>query len=133
MDAQKITLAEKCLAGAYDDTLSFPEAVSLLMEGGFEGYLVDYRASTRTHYLPDGETLVLATHPSEVPVAEKFDGAAISAQIGWAQSGAANYTYRAFNRNVMAAGCATYLVSFPGRRVVYIGRTGEFHVEHFPQ
>lgn len=133
MDAQKTAIAEKCISGAYDDTLNFPDAVSTLMESGFEGYLVDYRASTRTHYLPDGETLVLATHPGEVPVAEKFDGAAISAQIGWAQSGAADYTYRAFNRNVMAAGCAAYLVSFPGRRVVYIGRTGEFHVEHFPQ
>ena len=133
MHAQKKSVAENCLAGAYADTLSFPESVGMLMEAGFEGYLVDYRASTRTHYLPDGETLVLATHPGEVPVAEKFDSAAISAQIAWAQSGAADYTYAAFNRNVMAAGCAAYLVSFTGRRVVYFGRTGEFHVEHFSQ
>ena len=31
------------------------------------------------------------------------------------------------------AGCAGYLVSFPGRRAVYFGRTGETHVELFPR
>ena len=31
-----------------------------------------------------------------------------------------------------AAGCACYLVSFPGRRAVYLGRDGAVHVEHFP-
>jgi hypothetical protein len=25
-----------------------------------------------------------------------------------------------------------YLVSFPGRRVLYFGRTGETHAEHLP-
>jgi len=34
---------------------------------------------------------------------------------------------------VVAAGCTGYLVSFPGQRAVYFGRTGETHVEHFPQ
>lgn len=133
MDAQKIAIAEKCIAGAYADTLSFPEAVSILMEAGFEGYLVDYRSHTRTHYLPGGEPLMLATPPEDGPVAEKFDAAAVSALIAWAQSGAAEYTYAAFNRQVTAAGCAGYLVSFIGRRVVYFGRTGEVHVEHLPQ
>jgi hypothetical protein len=33
---------------------------------------------------------------------------------------------------VKALGCAGYLVSFPGRRVVYFGRAAEFHVERFP-
>ena len=32
----------------------------------------------------------------------------------------------------MAAGCAGYLVSFPGRRVLYWGRTAHTHVEMFP-
>lgn len=132
MDAQKIAIAETCLAGAHDDTLSFPQAVSILMEAGFEAYLVDYRAQTRTHYLPGGKPLVLPTPSEDGQVAEKFDGAAVSTLIAWAQSGAPDYTYAAFSRQVMAAGCAGYLVSFIGRRVVYFGRTGELHVEHFP-
>jgi len=32
----------------------------------------------------------------------------------------------------MAAGRARYIVSFSGRRALYIGRTTETHVEHFP-
>mgnify|MGYP000402610447 CR=1 FL=1 len=32
-----------------------------------------------------------------------------------------------------AAGCAGYMVSFLGKRVVYFGRTAEVHVEHFPK
>jgi hypothetical protein len=33
----------------------------------------------------------------------------------------------------MLAGCAGYIVSFSGRRVVYVGRTAEVHTEYFPQ
>lgn len=32
----------------------------------------------------------------------------------------------------MAAGCACDVVSFSERRAVYLGRTAELHVEHFP-
>jgi len=42
------------------------------------------------------------------------------------------YTYAGFSAKVMAAGCAGYIVSFSGRRAVYLGRTAEIHVEHFP-
>lgn len=41
-------------------------------------------------------------------------------------------TYIGFCDNVMRAGCAGYLVSFPGRCVLYFGRTGETHTEYFP-
>ncbi|WP_293780352.1 hypothetical protein [Sphingosinicella sp.] len=35
-------------------------------------------------------------------------------------------------RTCLAAGCAGYIVSFSGRRALYIGRTAEIHVEPFP-
>jgi hypothetical protein len=50
-----------------------------------------------------------------------------------AQRKAPGYTYVSFSEKVKAAGCAAYMVSFLGRRVVYFGRTAETHVEHFPQ
>jgi hypothetical protein len=28
---------------------------------------------------------------------------------------------------------AGYMISFPGRRVLYVGRTADLHVERFPQ
>ena len=39
----------------------------------------------------------------------------------WAQANPSDYSYVAFSKKVKAAGCAGYLVSFPGRRVVYFG------------
>ncbi|MFN4183793.1 MAG: DUF1398 domain-containing protein [Hyphomonas sp.] len=133
MDAQKTAIAQNCLAGSYADTLSFPEAVGALTAAGFEGYLVDYRANTRTHYLPSGEALILPNPEDDGPVAEAFEAGVIAAAIRWAQSGAADYTYAGFSRRVAQAGCAGYLASFRGRCVVYFGRKGETHTEHFPQ
>lgn len=133
MDAQKTAIAQNCLTGAYANTLSFPGAVGALMGAGFESYFVDYRANTRTHYLPSGEALVLPNPEDDGPVAETFDAPAVAAAIRWAQSGAVDYTYAAFSRRVAQAGCAAYLATFSGRRVVYFGRKGETHTEHFPQ
>jgi uncharacterized protein YbcV (DUF1398 family) len=50
-----------------------------------------------------------------------------------AQDNAPGYTYAGFCAKVEAAGCAGYMVSFLGKRVVYFGRTAQTHVEHFPQ
>ena len=58
---------------------------------------------------------------------------AVRAAIHEAQSGAPGYSYQGFSRKVKAAGCAGYLVSFPGKRVLYVARTGETHTELFPQ
>jgi len=42
------------------------------------------------------------------------------------------YTYKGFRAKVAGAGCAGYLASFLGKRVLYYGRTGETHTEYFP-
>ena len=68
----------------------------------------------------------------ENPVAHQFDAAAVRAAIGAAQSLTPGYTYLGFCNKIAAAGCTGYLVSLPGRRVVYVGRTGETHVERMP-
>jgi uncharacterized protein YbcV (DUF1398 family) len=133
MDASKREIAQVCLGGAYDASLSFPESVRMLIDAGFEGYLVDYRLNTRTHYLPDGECLVLENPRKEGTVSPTFDKASIAAAIKWAQANPPDYSYAKFNERVMSSGCAGYFVSFTGRRVVYFGRTAELHVEHFPQ
>jgi uncharacterized protein YbcV (DUF1398 family) len=133
MNAQHITVAQACLDAAFDGTRSFPEIAGLLIASGFDGYAVDYRRSTTTYFLPDGDSVVLENRPSGGAVALAFDQARIAEQVKWAQSGALDYSYPAFSRNVKEAGCAGYLVSFPGERVLYFGRTAETHVEHFPR
>lgn len=125
-------IATACLTAAHDGSLSFPEIVARLIEAGFEGYSVDYRAHSQTYYPAGaaGITLMMPGEPSLV--AADFDASAVAAQVAWAQSGAADYSYTAFSQQVAASGCAGYLVSFPGRRVVYYGRDAQTHVEHFP-
>ena len=133
MNAQRAAIAEACLDAAYDGTMAFPDIIGALVSAGFEGYAVDYRRGTTTYYLPDGDSVELPNRPSEHGVAAGFDQAAIVAQIRWAQGGPPDYSFEAFCRNAKAAGCAGYIVSFPGRRVLYFGRTAETHTEHFPQ
>lgn len=133
MDAERIAVAETCLHAAHDRSLSFPAIVGKLIAAGFEGYTVDYRRNCQTYYLPDGDGATLDMPPSAGSVAAAFDAAEVERLVRWAQADPADYSYGAFCEKVKAAGCAGYLVSFPGRRVVYFGRTAETHVEHFPK
>jgi uncharacterized protein YbcV (DUF1398 family) len=132
MDAERISIAKTCLHAAHDGSLSFPEIVGQLVAAGFEGYMVDYRRNCQTYYLPDGDGITLDMEPSATVVGAAFDATEIARLVQWAQANPANYSYDAFCDKAKAAGCAGYLVSFPGRRVVYVGRTAETHVEHFP-
>ncbi|MCE7798214.1 hypothetical protein LWE61_16880 [Sphingobium sufflavum] len=129
-------LQEQCardtLAGAEDGSLNFPAIVARLMAAGFESYAVDYRRSVAIYYLPDGGSIVVPMAYGGPAVAPLFDTAAVQAAIRDAQQEAPGYSYAGFCIRVMAAGCTGYFVSFTGRRVVYMGRTGDLHVEHFP-
>jgi len=132
METRLQTIARNCLDGAYANTMDFPEIVGTLMATGFEGYTVDYRRGTSIYYLADGDSIAFNNPPAEDHIAAGFDIPALQAAIRGAQTKAAGYTYKGFCNAVKAAGCAGYLVSFPGRRAVYFGRTAEVHVEHFP-
>ncbi|MCB8822890.1 DUF1398 domain-containing protein [Microvirga rosea] len=133
MDAERISIAQTCLHAAHTGSLSFPEIVGKLITAGFEGYAVDYRRNTQTCYLPDGDSIMLDMPPSSGSVASEFDANKVEFLVRWAQANPADYSYVAFCEKVKVAGCAGYLVSFLGRRVVYFGRTAETHVEHFPK
>jgi uncharacterized protein YbcV (DUF1398 family) len=132
MDDRRKTVATACLDGAERNTMMFPEIVGALIEAGFEGYLVDFRRTVATYYLPDGDSVALPMHALEQPIAHAFDSAAVQAAIKEAQLLVPGYSYRGFCRKVTSAGCAGYMVSFAGRRAVYFGRTAETHVELFP-
>ena len=133
MNTHFIQAAERCLRGAEDHTMTFPQIVGTLMQEGFESYSIDYRRAKAIYYRIDGDSIELATHGLNGQVSEIFDTAAIQAAIREAQQLVPGYTYDGFCRKVMDAGCAGYIVSFSGRRAVYYGRTAEIHVEYFPQ
>ena len=132
MDSHKKAIAKACLEGAEDNTMTFPQIVGTLMKEGFEGYAIDFRRALATYYMPDGYVVEVPTHKIDVSIAPSFDAGHIQAAIKEAQQLVPGYTYRGFCKKVASAGCAGYIVSFSGRRALYIGRTAETHVEHFP-
>jgi uncharacterized protein YbcV (DUF1398 family) len=133
MDAERIAVAKACLDAAHDGSLSFPEIIGKLIDAGFEGYAVDYRRNSQIYYLPDGDSVELDLPHSTGAVVAAFDSLGVEALVRWAQANDPDYSYSAFCEKVKDAGCAGYLVSFLGRRVLYYGRTAETHVELFPQ
>jgi uncharacterized protein YbcV (DUF1398 family) len=127
--AQK-DIANACLRGAENNTMTFPEIVQTLMRAGFESYSIDFRRARAIYYLRDGKSVEHPTHESG-SVAENFDVAAVREAIREAQQLVPGYSYNGFCQKVMKAGCAGYVVSFTGRRAVYMGRTADTHVEYF--
>lgn len=132
MDEDRKAIAEACLKAAEQNSMSFPQIVGQLMDAGFESYAIDFRRATATYYLPDGESIELPAHRVGAPIAPVFDTAGMQAAIRDAQQQVTGYTYSGFCEKAVLAGCAGYIVSFSGRRALYIGRTAQTHVEDFP-
>ena len=103
------------------------------MQAGFEGYSVDFRRGMVTYYLPSGQTVDFSGAKPALPVAADFDATAVKKAIREAQTLVSGYPYKGFINRVAGAGCAGYMVSFLGRRVLYFARSAETHVERFPR
>lgn len=130
MNAEQTQVIQGCAQGALTGELSFPEIVERLAKICVERYHADYSRQEITYYLVDGESLVVATlHPSNA-TAKEFSTSAVVAAVQQSQRN--EHTYLDFIRKTMAAGCVGYFVQITGRRVIYFGRGGESHVEHFP-
>ncbi len=130
MNAEKAPIIQGCAQGALTGELTFPEIVGKLNQIGVERYHADYCRQEVTYYVADGDSLVVATpHPSHA-IATEFSASAVEGAVRQSQRN--EHTYLDFIRKTMAAGCVGYFVQITGRRVIYLGRNGESHVEHFP-
>lgn len=130
MNAAQAKVMQECAAGALAGELTFPEIVGRLAEIGVERYHADYSRAEITYYLPDGDSLVVASpHPAQ-DTALEFSAPGVAAAVRQSQQN--EHTYLDFIRKTMAAGCVGYFVQITGRCVIYFGRKGESHVEHFP-
>ena len=130
MNPEQTKVMQKCAEGALSGELTFPEIVGRLAAIGVERYHADYSRQEITYYLPDGDSLVVsAPHPAHA-TAHEFSSSAVAAAVR--QSQLNEHTYLDFIRKTMAAGCVGYFVQLSGRCVIYFGRKGESHMEHFP-
>jgi catechol 2,3-dioxygenase-like lactoylglutathione lyase family enzyme/uncharacterized protein YbcV (DUF1398 family) len=130
MTPDQINAAEDCARGSWTGKLTFPDVIDRLNGAGFERYHADYSRHEITYYLPDGESHVVGLPHAPFPIGAEFLAAAVATAVGQSQRN--EHTYPDFVRKTMAAGCVGYFVQVTGRRIIYFGRNGETHVEHFP-
>jgi len=103
MHAPLAGIAQTCLNGAENNTMTVPQIVGTLMQAGFESYAIDFCRPTATYYLPDGDSIVLPAHRDATPVAAALDVTAVQAAIREAQQLVPGYTYVGFCTKVMTA------------------------------
>ena len=122
------TIAE-CLKLSFADT-PFPIVLQRLAGAGVRSYTADLVRLRNTYYGSGQESydepLPLVDGPAIAPV---FDPAHVAATVRAIQQG--EIGYEQFLRRIMGAGCARYEVFIDGRKVIYFGRDGDFHTEHF--
>ena len=110
---------------------TFPECVKALLEVGVESYLVNFARMEKSSYGVNGETHVQKMSLAGSPIADTFSNDEVIAAIRGAQRD--EIRYPEFVKRAKAAGVEAYWAYLTGRRVVYLGRKGEIHVEEFPK
>lgn len=136
MDAAVIATMQQCTDRSLAGTIPFPEVVARLAAIGCESYRADLYRHEKIYFLPNGESYVRempgldSAEFSGSGIAQDFAPAAIVAALRAVQGG--EIDYRTFLARIAAAGTVAYSVHIRGRRAIYFGRTGEFHVEDFP-
>lgn len=131
MDHATLAALHDCTTGSDAGTMVFPQVIARLAAVDIERYHADLVRAEKTYYLPDGASHTLACHTLDAPPATPFSSAGVDAAVRAVQAGSIDY--KEFCRRIADAGCVFYVVSLTGKRAVYYGRSGEAHVEMFPQ
>ena len=111
--------------------IRFPQVVGGLLEQGVESYQVDLLRGENCYFNSQGEFCVMPNHHGDKLTNSAFDAEAVVSAIRKSQSGEINY--EKFVDLIRAAGCTFYAAYLAGKKVIYFGRNGDFHIEHFPK
>ncbi|WP_137388461.1 DUF1398 domain-containing protein [Rhodoligotrophos defluvii] len=130
MEEATKAVVRHCTEGSDSGRLNFGDVVKALAAAGVERYHADLVRAEKTYYMPDDTSEVVPCHAANTAAPATFSGAAVEAAIRDVQAGAIDYL--TFCSRIAAAGCTGYFVSLLGKRAVYYGRTGDSHVEFFP-
>ena len=115
---------------AFENKITFPESVKRMAQTGVERYCADLVKLEKYIYSADGQCHVEPMPLTDAPViAQEFSQNAVKAAIRDIQSGQVGYAE--FLRRIMKAGVVYYDAFIGGRKVIYTGRIGDFHVESF--
>ena len=124
------SVMHQVLALSQEGQLVFPEVVRQLSAAGVESYFTDFAKGEETFYTCDGNTHVEKMTLPSAAVAKEFSTSGIVSAIRAAQTDTIRYPE--FMRRAAAAGVIGYWAFLTGKKVIYFGRKGEFHIEEFP-
>ena len=125
-----IDVISGALSGSLAGTNAFPDVVRILTAEGVESHRADLVRLEETFYTPDGTTHVEKMDFPARSIGEHFSATEVVSAIRASQAGQSKYPQ--FLNRVMDAGTTSYVVYLSGKRAIYFGRKGEFHVEEFP-
>lgn len=111
------------------DGLPFPKTVERLTQLGVERYHVDFIAQTVTAYTARNADVAAGTL-ERVEGPNAWNVEKIKEAVRQVQGGL--ITYSEFSKGIIDGGVTNYWACLTGKRVIYMGRLGDFHIEWFP-
>lgn len=123
------SIMKKTTAESLAGTMPFPEVIGLLTAEGVESYHADLVKLEKTFYMPDGKTFVEDLNYEPSVIGNDFSADGVVTAIRAIQ--AKEIRYKEFLRQIMEAGTTAYFVFLEGKKAVYYGRKGDFHIENF--
>jgi len=125
-------IINECSKRSLDGTITFPDQVMKLIAARTERYIADLIGLKKTYFGTKDEIhitdLVLENLKK---VITDFDEKEIKNAVIDIQQD--RIDYKTFLHHIMAAGCSHYEVFLTGKKAIYFGRDGSFHIEHFPK
>ena len=126
-----VRVLKECEALSHEGKATFPELVGRLGATGVERYCADLVKLEKFYYSAEGQSEVVSMPLQDPPaIAIEWSLNNIRAAIRDSQKG--EIKYPEFLNRIMTAGCVYYDVFINGRKAIYTGRNGDFHVENFP-
>ena len=124
-------LLHKCVTEAFAGKITFAESIQHMSSVGVRWYSANLLFGIKTHYFEGGETHQ-EKWPMWKPIAgyRRFDQAEVVAAIRSIQR--QEIVYPEFLHQIADAGIVIYTVHLKGRKALYLGADGDFHVENFP-
>lgn len=126
-----LEVIKECTQLSIGGDTPFPEIVQRLAKGGVTFYRVDLERFEHTCYGKEKESYQHPLDFEDMPrISEDFNGEEVVSSIRDIQQ--QKLKYLEFIRRIMVAGVSHYEVFINGKKAIYTGRNGDFHVEHFP-
>ena len=122
---------EECETLSFNGQATFPEVVRRLAGAGVERYCADLVKLEKYYYSVEGQSEVVTMPFQYAPaIGLEWSINKIRAAIRDIQKG--DIEYPEFLKRIMSAGVVYYDVFIHGKKAIYTGRNGDFHVENFP-